>query len=205
MKRFLLIVLLILFVPVAFGDSQNFNVGTGTDGGGGGAAWSSPNNITISGQRTSAVVAKSGGFSNNLFSTNFGFSIPSGATIQGVQVYFTKTSTGILSDTVDNGIFLLKAGVISGSDHSNNTYWSDGTAIYGGSSDLWGVTLLPADVNASNFGVSASATNQSTTTNHTAYVNAFVSMTVTYTGSGIGKRGAIQYSQTRTTGRHHGS
>lgn len=197
MRRALALFVLLCLCPLAFGDSQNFSAGTGADGGGGGSAWTTPNNISSTGGQTYSVITK-GSFSDNLFATNFGFSIPSGATILGISATFPARSTGGAADVLDNGIFLLKAGVATGSDHSGGLNWT-GTLNYGGSTDLWNAAWLPADINAVNFGISVAASNSNPSFSRTAYVLNPVSLTVTYSGAGIGKRGVIQYSQTRTS------
>lgn len=198
MRRILAILMFALLAPLAFGDSQNFSAGTGADGGGGGSAWTSPNNIASAGGQAYSIIVKNS-FSDNLFATNFGFSIPASATILGISATFSASSTGS-PNVSDNGIFLLKAGVIVGADHSAGVVWT-GTLSYGSSTDLWGTTWLPADINASNFGLSMAASNSNLSFNRTAYVSNPVSLTVTYSGAGLGKRGAIQYSQTRISGQ----
>jgi hypothetical protein len=51
---------------------------------------------------------------------------------------------------------LVKAGSIVGNNKASGSLSTSDTDTYttfGGSSDLWGITLTPSDVNASNFGV----------------------------------------------------
>ena len=197
MRKLLAIFILVLLAPLAFGNSNTANSGAGTDGLGGGAAWINPNNITVSGQRASSAIAKSS-FSNNLFCETFGFSVPGTATIIGISAVVSKSVAGGAS-LLDNGIFLLKAGAAAGTDHSAGDWAANSN--YGGGTDLWGAVLVPADVNAAGFGISMSAANPDSSFSHTAYVNAFVSMTVTFTmPSNMGRRPIIQYSQTRSTG-----
>jgi hypothetical protein len=98
---------------------------------------------------------------NYLEVTDFGFSIPASATICGITAEVRKKATGInVSNYVtDNRVKLVVNGAVSGSDKSKNTHWttSDVTETYGSSSDLWGLTLTPAKVNSSNFGIAISA------------------------------------------------
>lgn len=98
---------------------------------------------------------------NYLRFTNFGFSIPTTATICGVLVQIEKKSSGIILERiVDESVRIIKGGSIVGSDYSDTgTDWasSDFTSSYGGSSDLWGTTWTPSDINASDFGVALSA------------------------------------------------
>lgn len=92
--------------------------------------------------------------------TTFGFSIPSTATIDGIIVAIERSASAGGTVT-DLAVKLIKGGTISGDNKADTvTTWptTDGTVTYGGASDLWGLTLLYSDVNASNFGVSISAT-----------------------------------------------
>lgn len=85
--------------------------------------------------------------------TNFGFSVPSGATVNGITVAIErKGTTSVQDDTVQ----LIKGGTASGTNKADTgTNWpaSDASVSYGGVSDLWSLTLADTDVNASNFGV----------------------------------------------------
>ena len=125
------------------------------------------------------------GMTGDLYITGFGFLIPPGSTIDGVFMemycYQNDTTNGI----TDAGIYLLKGGIKSGSDMSVYTAWPSTVAIrnYGGSSNLWGTTLTPSDVNASNFGVSINASTLIANTYH-AYID-YVRLTVYYTKNGM--------------------
>jgi hypothetical protein len=88
-------------------------------------------------------------------------------------------------DVVDSVVRLVKAGTVVGDNKAATTaadYWpfSDEVKEYGGSSDLWGTTWTPAEVEAATFGVVISA---DTGTNWTARVD-HIEMTVYYTVSG---------------------
>jgi len=83
--------------------------------------------------------------------TNWGFAIPSGAAITGIEVVVKGASTA-----GTNNITLIKGGstvgntvdaAISGGSCPGNA------ATVGGASDTWGTTWSPSDLNASNFGV----------------------------------------------------
>jgi hypothetical protein len=129
--------------------------------------------------------------------TNFGFAIPSGATIVGIVVNATLTGStypyypsNLISD---NSIKLVKGGTVGGTEHANGQMWGSGSNTwisrgrlildnpsintYGTASDMWGETLAATDVNASGFGVALSA---SILAGGTATINS-VSITVYYT------------------------
>jgi hypothetical protein len=55
----------------------------------------------------------------------------------------------------DASVRLVRGGAVAGSDyaHHNNIPMSDAWMYYGGSADLWGLSLTADDVNSSSFGV----------------------------------------------------
>ena len=113
--------------------------------------------------------------------TNFGFNLPSTATILGVIVtvnnqgtyYNAQTQRGqppdIFPQVTDSSIKLIKAGTPGGTDHSAGAAWGQSyfpgfgatpipqTVTYGNSGDLWGETLAYSDVNNTGFGVAIAA------------------------------------------------
>lgn len=65
------------------------------------------------------------------------------------------------TDVIDATVKLLKGGSVVGDNKADAvTKWpsSDADKAYGGSADLWGTTITPAEVNASDFGAVVSAT-----------------------------------------------
>ncbi len=108
-----------------------------------------------------AATAPSGLNTHYLKLTDFGFTVPGGATVTGVSVTVIRRNasfTGFGGGAVqDNLVKLVKAGSVAGTDQSNPVHWPDSfTGIsYGG--DLWDTTLTPADVNDPDFGVAISA------------------------------------------------
>jgi hypothetical protein len=102
------------------------------------------------------------GSTNYLKVTGFGFSIPSYASICGIEIQVEKRATGlnILSWVRDNDIRIVKNNAVTGDDLGDDaTDWSttESTFTYGSTNNLWGTTLTPAEVNASNFGIAISA------------------------------------------------
>lgn len=96
-----------------------------------------------------------------LTATGFGFSIPSGASITGIKVEIEKRYSvllGVLSSISDNAVRLIKGGLISGNNKAAGAWSSSDTySSYGGSSDTWGQSWSPADINSASFGVAISA------------------------------------------------
>lgn len=146
-------------------------------------SWSNAGNAVASDNSyaTATTVNKSNGHnSNTLLATNFGFSIPSGSTINGVTARVERSASGS-NKFIDLVISLYVGGSIVGSNKSVGTNWptSDTNQDYGGASDLWGTTLSSSDVNDSNFGLAISVTSI-TTGAQTARVDA-VWISIDYT------------------------
>lgn len=144
---------------------------TGANAGiGGTTSWQNPNSVqSVDGSYAAvdAVVSFSSIITTTtdyLNVTNLGLSVPAGNTICGVVVTINRRTFSVLalgaSTTSDNSILLIKGGARVGTEHAATAVnWptAAATATYGGAGDLWGTTLLPSDVNASNFGVAISA------------------------------------------------
>ncbi|MES2131435.1 MAG: T9SS type A sorting domain-containing protein [Bacteroidota bacterium] len=98
---------------------------------------------------------------NYMYTDSYGFSVPSTATVCGIQVDIERNASGLLigSSVKDKNVNLVKGGVVTGSNHALGSAWpgTDGMASYGNNADLWGTTWTPAEVNAGNFGVVVSA------------------------------------------------
>jgi hypothetical protein len=129
------------------------------------AQWNSCTNAAASDNNRATAGFLLGAFSSvntdYIKMENFGFSVPSGATICGIEVTLERRGQGIIigSSIVDNIIKLAKNGSPVGSNYASGAAWttSDGSTTYGGSSDLWGSSWTPLDINAAGFGCLFSA------------------------------------------------
>ena len=124
-----------------------------SDGTVGTIAITNPSNATSSDNSYATAILLLNEVSNYLKATNFGFSIPSGATINGILVEVEqKINAG---SATENSIKIVKGGVISGDDQSTGATVPSTEAYveYGGSTSKWGLTWTPADINLSTFGV----------------------------------------------------
>lgn len=99
-------------------------------------------------------------FSHYLKATNFGFSIPAGATIDGILVEIEKSlnqAPTVNDYAVDNAVKIVKSDTTIGTMNKadTTTYWpeTDAYASYGSSSDLWSETWTATDINDPDFGV----------------------------------------------------
>jgi len=174
-------------MPVqAASSGPNSGSTTADDSSIGAIAWSTPSNaLTQDDAYATASLTKVNQISHYLKVTGFGFSIPSSATIKGIAVEvdrFASTGTGG-TRVSDNSIRLVKGGAISGDNKASASLWpssdTDTYLSYGNSTDLWGLSWAPADINNASFGVAISAKKDGSNGNRNAYID-HVRITVYY-------------------------
>jgi hypothetical protein len=125
-----------------------------TDQAGAGTGWTTSANIASSNNVYATNSIAGAGSSPNLDATSFGFAIPADATINGIVVNVERKAA-TASRVSDTDVLMLKAGAAVGTDKAVAGTWTttDAVRTYGTSSDLWGTTWTPAEVNAGNFGL----------------------------------------------------
>ena len=123
--------------------------------------WANPTNIYTSNDTYSIVTITGEADTDDLIAWNFGNSIPSGSTINGVEVKVELKSGGCDVNDVEAILFYNDDPTIEGDDKATQTAisTSEGTVTYGSSSDKWGLELTPAIVNLVIFGFSFVAGN----------------------------------------------
>ena len=130
------------------------NAGTAADVVGPGAIlWSHPEYITTPGAPYATATVNGAQSTDYLQGTNYGFAIPDGSSITGIEVAIYRQATGgVFTDT---RVSLVKGGVITGTNLASGTIWPTSffTATYGGPTNLWGTTWTVDDINSVNFGV----------------------------------------------------
>lgn len=132
---------------------------TVNDAGHGTHAWANPNNAQTSNDTYSVSAIGVAAISNYHKSTNFGFTIgeiPDDHTINGVEVW-AEISEGNAAGTLVQveSVRLVKGGTIQGDEKSTGSSITgrDTSFKSGSPTDLHGLTLTPADVRNSGFGV----------------------------------------------------
>jgi hypothetical protein len=116
---------------------------TGADGD---ASWSSLDEISAADDTSAVCSLTTGQVSDSLVVTEFGFAIPSGATIDGVVVGVRRQDVGGFA--IDDSLSLWSAEAIGLPKLDIATWpttyaWAD----YGTASDVWSATLTPAIIN----------------------------------------------------------
>lgn len=149
----------------------------------GSVAWSSPGNAA-SNDAAYASATVDGTITNYLQCTSYGFSIPAGATIEGITVDIERKSSRTQNGgSRDAAMRVINGGVIGTTDRSTGTAYTttDATEPHGGATDLWGQTWTPADINAANFGAAFAATKPDPTGAAHIITVDLISITVSYT------------------------
>lgn len=161
---------------------------TTSDSSAGGTAWTNPTNVTSSNNvRATIAVLGVAASSEYLKVTNFGFSIPSGATIDGIVVDAEVSDSLFLVNTTT--IKLVKGGTISGTNRASDSSggWSstESYKTYGSSSQLWGLSWTDSDINDSTFGAAIICSNPSGKSTASPAID-HIRITVHYTTGGGG-------------------
>ena len=151
----------------------------------GGYPWS---NITVIQNNTNnntyaSVTLNEAQQPNAIYVRNFGFSIPTSATINGITVQINKFAD---NDITDADVYLVdNTGTKVGTNKKITAYFWPANELapqtYGGSSDLWGTTLTPSIINSSNFGLQLKGYFGSYTKFNYGVNVSWVKITVNYT------------------------
>ncbi|MFI5203935.1 MAG: T9SS type A sorting domain-containing protein [Flavobacteriales bacterium] len=105
-------------------------------------------------------------YTRHLYTHLYNFNIPLNAGILGIEVTIARMS-GNSNSATDSTLKLVKtAGGYTGQNKASSTPWPVGstTVTYGSSSDLWGTTWTPAEINDTSFGVWYNIYNSGTLT-----------------------------------------
>lgn len=145
------------------------------DAGTGTGSWTNPTNAGAVDSSYATANMSPSQTSHYLKFTNFGFTIPAGATITNILVEIIRKAN-ISSNTLDAAVRQVKAGTIGTVDFLNVSYWatSDETVTYSG---LFEGSWTYSDINDSGFGWALSCVNGAS--GATASVDA-IRITVTY-------------------------
>jgi hypothetical protein len=129
------------------------------DSGTGTLTWTNPGNAkSADGFYATVEVPKSiTATAHYLKATNFGYTVPGGETIIGIQASIERSeSTVSTGEVIDSRIRIVKGGSIKSTvDKSAGAKWAtvDTVNQFGGGGDLWGETWSTSDINNSGFGV----------------------------------------------------
>lgn len=130
-----------------------------------GTVWQGTNNLGSSDdQYAFADLGFGPGLNTQMLSAyQYNFAIPTGSTIQGIEVAVEKSSAGCSpSGCIEDRYICLSneyTNCKGGNKAQPGVPWpaTDAVVTYGGPTDLWGTTWIPADINSKWFGVSLAA------------------------------------------------
>lgn len=155
---FLFVFLFGVSVTPAFAASSGArSAGTAvSDNSSGVGVWTGLSNVVSSNNLYTEAVATN--LTEILKATNFGFAIPTTATINGIVVNFERLVPGSTTSATVRVVRIVKTGVVSGnnkavSEWGNGEAQNDLISTYGSESDVWGLDISPSDINAADFGV----------------------------------------------------
>ncbi|MBP7114464.1 MAG: hypothetical protein KBA40_03355 [Candidatus Peribacteraceae bacterium] len=137
---------------------------------GGTFSWSDLTGVTADGGQVASTQAISGfgsgipAITEYLNATNFGFTIPDSATIDGVSVTLNRGSC--MTQVTDAVIQLTTTSSTPVGENKADmvTTWgqlASSTVSYGGATDTWGLALTPSIINNTSFGIIIAASNLS--------------------------------------------
>jgi hypothetical protein len=197
-KQFLVAALAAL-CALALADSSGPRSGTGA-----GSGWGTPANVATSDNTYATYTVPAQTPSAPLYISSLGFTVPTGATVNGIVVTFERRCTNSTACNLDaaygGGIALTKTAGVAVASKSDAAAWPNGdtTVTYGSNADLWGTTWSVSEVNTSGFGALLTVYNNSMSA-RTASVD-YLAVTVYYTLGATtpspGRRAV--YSQTRS-------
>ncbi|MDI9258042.1 T9SS type A sorting domain-containing protein [Flavobacterium sedimenticola] len=173
-KKYILLLVALLLLLSESSSAQTAgpnNPASGTFIAGANVDWNTPGNITNTADTNYATaVFAAAGNTDNLQGSNYGFSIPGNAIVNGIVVTVNRRTSATNGGriTKDNLVSLVKGGVVTGNNKATATAYGTTFAVatYGSATDTWGTTWTPADINAANFGavISVNANNSLTAT-----------------------------------------
>ncbi len=122
--------------------------------------WSNPDNAKTSNDSYASAGSGSTTVTHYLKASNFGFSIPTSATINGIVVDIERNESVNMFLVRDEYVKIVKAdGTIGTENKATGSEWptSDAYASYGGLSDLWSESWDGTSINDIDFGLVLSA------------------------------------------------
>ncbi len=137
-------------------DTGAISPGTMTDDDAvGNTTWSNVDNAKVSDDSRSTWTGGAGSTTHYLKATNFGFSIPGGATINGIKVEIERGKVSGTKEASDLEVKIVKSdGSIGDEDKWKELNWAgEAYFTYGGATDLWSESWEASDINDEDFGV----------------------------------------------------
>ena len=160
------------------GTTENYDIGC--------PSWANTDNIKSSNDTGSTCTVDKDvntGLSDNLIGSNFSSGIPSGATIDGIEVVIRRKAAAA-SVIYDNVLKCVIGHTAQGSNYASATKYGTGyeDITYGGATDKWGWSPTQANMVDSSFGIQLSVATISSTA-YAANVD-YIKIKIYYTAGG---------------------
>jgi len=126
--------------------------------------WSDPDGAKADGGGVADSFPDKDDYSDWLRLTNFGFDtgdIPSGATIDGIELKIDHLSIITATAITDSALYLRKTSGQVGDNKASGSDWptTEETVTYGGATDTWNASLVDTDIRSTDFGSDLSIFN----------------------------------------------
>jgi hypothetical protein len=147
--------------------------------------WANPANARSSDGTVATSTVGDNVATDALVCTQYGFTIPTGATITGIVINVERRTNDVtaISPTRDNLVVAIKNGAAAPSNLATMTDYTlaDFIEPHGSASELWGTTWTAADINATNFGAGFMAWKEGTVGGNVTISVDHIGITVHYT------------------------
>lgn len=173
-----------------FNDTKINPASVTNDASAGTLAWTNPSNGSTSDDAyaTAALQAPPAPNTNTQYlkALDFGFDIPTGATINGIEVSREVSKNNNPLVISEAAARIVKGGTIGTTNKSvaDNMTTTDTDYVSGSETDLWGETWTAADINATNFGCALRYQSSGAGADTTVQVDS-VMITVFYTDNNV--------------------
>lgn len=128
----------------------------------GSVAWTDPANARLSDAAHAVAELGEGDVSHYLKAADFGFELPEGAVVLGVEIVIERSSSDAASTLEDHEVRLAVDGVLAPKIAAESDAWSETETdfAYGGAGDLWDLPEIARQlVNQPNFGMALAVTS----------------------------------------------
>jgi hypothetical protein len=123
--------------------------------------WNNPDNVKLEDNIWAEILLEPGYKSFVLQTTNYGFTIPTGSTIDGIIVTLLRREASDSNSVLDVSAKIMKGGNPVGYEKANQDYWGNDIGLFGrdtifygiGLTDKWEVSWTAEDINNLGFGV----------------------------------------------------
>lgn len=153
-------VLAAAIISMLLAPSVSLAFSTSATSGSSASGWTnSTNAFSSNNQYATRTISSNGGVTPELLVSGFNFAVPANAIIKGFEVVIERSVNTAAVTFGDNSVRLMKALSAIGTNNASVDVWpdSDASKTYGNSTNMWGTTWTPSEVNSAGFGLALAA------------------------------------------------